>query len=153
MEFAHLADHTVTGFNRAAQPDTDEITGTCTPQHWNVAPPNSYDVRMYVEVDGVPIAKSKPEIDAILWDDVKQSAMTDVRDACQRNIYDYFSAPVQQSMSLGIYPSEKTDAMTMFIANCIEYENLKHDELSAATTQFQIDQIMAGIAWPVPEVA
>jgi len=77
MKFAYKPDHTVTGYNRAATEGTDELTGTCTPQHWNVTPPeHSTDVRFYTEVSGVPVAKSQTEINAIITVDEKLLAVS-----------------------------------------------------------------------------
>ena len=75
MKFAYKPDHTVTGYNRAATAGTDEITGTCTPQHWNVTPPeHSTDLTLYTEVGGVPVAKSQTEINAIITDEDRNKA-------------------------------------------------------------------------------
>jgi len=74
MKFAYKADHTVTGYNRAATEGTDEITGTCTPQHWNVTPPeHSTDVTLYTEVNGVPVAKDN--VDEILLQKAKEDKL------------------------------------------------------------------------------
>jgi len=74
MKFAYKPDHTVTGYNRAAATGADEITGTCTPQHWNVTPPeHSTDVTLYTEVDGVPVAKDN--IDEILLQKAKEDKL------------------------------------------------------------------------------
>lgn len=145
MNFAYKEDGVVTGLNRAGQ--GGELTGNCTPQelvHGMVA-------EYYSAPDGTLLAKSQAEIDILEFNSKKETSKLQVKQECQDHIYKYYPAPIQQSMALGIYPSEQNDVMVLFIASCVEYENTINDDLTAVTTEFQVDQIMANISWPTPE--
>lgn len=146
MEFARLSDTEVTGYNRGAILGSAEITGTCTAQDWTVSPPYTWDVRMYSAPNGVLTAKTQEEVDIIIFSELKLSSQQQVKTDCQGHIYAAYPAPIQQSMSLGIYPSEQCDAMILFIAECIEEEDRVNDLIAAALNQDELDA--ATPIWP-----
>jgi len=75
MNFAYLPDWTVTGYGRGAEEGTEEITGTCTPQDWNVLPQEyNKDVRCYTAPNGILTAKSQADVDSIIAKDEKDKA-------------------------------------------------------------------------------
>ena len=147
MNFAYKDTDEVTGLNRAGV--APELTGQCTPQQLTHGMVAEY----YTAPSGVLTPKSQVEIDVIEFNASKASTLTKTTADCQTHIYSYYSAPVQQSMTIGVYPSEMYDAMVVFIAACIEYENSLNDQLEAAVNQAAIDTILAGVTWPVPEEA
>jgi len=145
MQFSYLDTDEVTGLNRAGV--APELTGTCT----NAQRTNGMVAEYYTAPSGVLTPKTQVEVEAIEFDNSKATTLTQTTADCQAHIYSYYSAPVQQSMTIGVYPSEMYDAMVVFIAACIEYENSLNDQLEAAMDQEAIDLILAGITWPVPE--
>ncbi len=148
MQFAYKdATWEVTGLNRAGQ--SGELTGQCAPQDLTEGMVSAY----YTAPSGVLIPRTQAEIDAIDFTAGKDATLASTTADCQSHIYGYYPAPVQQSMTMGVYPSEMYDVMVVFIAACIEYENSLNDQLEAATDQAAIDLILAGIVWPLPEVA
>ena len=147
MNFAYKDTDEVTGLNRAGV--APELTGQCTPQQLTHGMVAEY----YTAPNGVLTPKTPEAIDAIEFNNSKATTLAKTTTDCQVHIYGYYSAPVQQSMTLGVYPSEMYDVMVVFIAACVEYENSLHDQLEVATTQSEIDTILAGVTWPVPEEA
>jgi len=51
-------------------------------------------------------------------------------------------------MALGIYPSEMSDEMVLFIADCIETENTLNEQYELATTEAELEAVV--INWPIP---
>ena len=147
MQFSYLDTDEVTGLNRAGV--APELTGQCTPQQLTHGMVAEY----YTAPSGVLTPKSQAEIDVIEFNASKASTLTKTTADCQTHIYSYYSAPVQQSMTIGVYPSEMYDVMVVFIAACIEYENSLNDQLELTVDQAEIDVILAGIIWPLPEEA
>ena len=123
MKFAYKEDGTVTGYNRAATAGTDEITGTCTPQHWNVTPPgHSTDVTLYTEVDGVPVAKDN--VDEILEQRAKDTDLGIAQDARVETFVKTFEtdseAPVEVTIPEGTYTFNGGQDSASFLSGAVQ---------------------------------
>ena len=74
MNFSYLENGTVTGLNRVAMPDTDELTGTCTPQDLI----HGYTAEFYTAPEGIITPKSQGTVDELkavnTWETSKQKA-------------------------------------------------------------------------------
>jgi len=133
---------TVLGFDMPLTEGTQ--VGTCTAQEmsWD------REAQYYTAPGGVLTPMTPQEMEVVEFDNQKIYAKDDVKTSCQNHIYNNYSAPIQQSMALGIYPSEQCDTMVQFIADCIAMENTNNDLLEAATTATCISDIVDAIVWP-----
>jgi len=82
------------------------------------------------------------------FEEWKEQYKNDAKINCSNNIYSFYPVPVQQSMALGIYPSEMSDVMVLFIADCIETENTLNEQYELATTEAELEAVV--INWPIP---
>ena len=80
--------------------------------------------------------------------ELKSGYQSEARNSCQAYIYSFYPPPIQQSMALGIYPSEMLTVMTVFIAACIEAENIANEQYEIATTEAELEAV--SIVWPTP---
>lgn len=129
--------------------EPNEKEGEITPQQLTVLPQEyNMSAKMYEVVNSIFQAKSEAAREALILADIRSAKQSVIKAQCQEYIYGIYPAPIQSSLSLGIYSSTDVDIAREFIAACIEEENRVFDLLASEdiTSVSEIDAIEP--IWP-----
>jgi len=110
------------------QPEYDHEMQTCSQPEYTWNPAEGRVDKTFVVTD-------------ISLADMRVKIQNQIKADCTARILAAYPEPIQRSAGLGIYTTAVINAMTVFIAGCIEEENRCFDELEAATTLAEVEAV------------